>query len=232
VATGSSSKPGYLQGVAGASSSLSQVYLTGGAEATPDSVSAFLSGREAPISSLAGYLKGQFDTSSFVQLDINAFKSAYMTAVVRSSISVYMGAETMTQAYIELRNSDSSLDLKFRVIAANYDDGALTKAQRVDRTIGGGLDVSDGGIYKEWNPTVRVRHTETEAGYGTLAELITFYSYTNPNGTPSNLITFTDHHSVEYTIRMLGDFRKALMGVSIEGDQAWSLVTLRLIQVA
>src|SRR4030043_157480 len=102
-------------------------------------------------------------------------------------------------AYMTLTNSNSSLSKRFRVIAEGYDNGTPTKNQSLSRTVGGGIDVSQGGILRTWSPTIRVRHTEPVADYGTLANLETFYGYNNPNGTPTDKITFVDHHGTSRT---------------------------------
>ena len=141
----------------------------------------------------------------------------------------------MANSYITLENSNASLSKYFRVMGGpegDYNDGMLSKSQEVNKTIGGGIDASVGAVYKTWNPTIMVRHTESESGYGTLADLETFYSYNDPGGTPSNVITFTDHHAgAGVDVIMLGEFRKQCLGVSIEGANAWYHVKLELHEI-
>lgn len=134
-------------------------------------------------------------------------------------------------AYMTLTNSNSSLSKRFRVIAEGYDDGTPSKNMTTQKTVGGGLDVSQGAIYLSWSPTIRVRHTEEDSNYGTLAELLTFYSYNNPNGTPSDKITFIDHHGTSYTVVLVGNLQKSIMGCKIEGIYAWYLIKVTLQQV-
>lgn len=137
--------------------------------------------------------------------------------------------------YITLENSNASLSLKYRVMGgpdSDYNDGMLSKSQEVNRTIGGGIDAAVGAVYRSWNPVIMCRHTEDESGYGTLAQLETFYSYNDPGGTPSNIITFTDHHGgAGVDVIILGDFEKQMLGVSIEGSNAWAHVRLELHEV-
>lgn len=134
-------------------------------------------------------------------------------------------------SYVIFEDSTAATTKYFRVIAQGYNDGELEKAESMERTIGGGIDHSMGAIYTSWNPLIRVRETETESGYGDLADLQYFYSLNNPNGSPSNIITFTDHHGNPYDVRIHGKFQKDLMGVKIEGENAWYLVKLTLIKV-
>lgn len=137
--------------------------------------------------------------------------------------------------YITLENSDASKSLKFRVLGGpetDYNDGMLSKSQTLNKTIGGGIDASVGAVYRSWNPVIMVRHTELESGYGNLSDLETFYSYNDPGGTPSNIITFTDHHGgAGVDVIILGDFEKQILGVSIEGSNAWSHVRIQLHEV-
>ena len=134
-------------------------------------------------------------------------------------------------AYVWLKSSDNSISKKFRVIAQGYDDGTLEKAENLERTIGGGVNQSQGAVYTIWNPIIRVRETETEVDYGNLSDIKTLYELNNPNGTPSNKITFIDHHGVQHLVLTSGAFKKALMGVKIEGNQAWFTLGLRLIKI-
>jgi hypothetical protein len=134
-------------------------------------------------------------------------------------------------AYMILADSVPTVTKRFRVIADGYDDGTLDKSQNVNKTIGGGLDASVGAIYKSWSPLVKIRHTEPVTDYGTLADLIYFYSLNNPGGAPNDRVTFTDHHGTPFTVLMLGTFKKQLLGCKIEGTEAWFIVQLNLQEI-
>ena len=114
------------------------------------------------------------------------------------------------------------------MLAQDYDDGTPLKAQSTKRTLGGGLSHSVGGIYYSWTPIIKVRHTESVSGYGNLQDLTDLFELNNPNGTPSNIITFIDHHNVSRNVIMPGDFRKSTLGSAIEGTEAWHIVRLVL----
>jgi len=134
-------------------------------------------------------------------------------------------------SYLILTNSTGTLSKRFRVIAEGYDNGLPEKTVSASKTVGGGLDVSQGAIYLSWSPIIRVLHTETDSNYGTLDELETFFRYNNPNGSPSDKITLIDHQGRSYIVIMLGDFRKSLLTARIEGTLALYYVKLRLQQV-
>ena len=136
-----------------------------------------------------------------------------------------------TTDYITFETSDEEVEKKFRVLLQDYDDGTEEKAEEVKRTIGGGIDHSVGAIYKTWSMIIRVREEETEDGYGDRDDLVYFYSLNNPNGTPSNDITFTDHHGEEHIVHTVGSLSKDIMGCELEGPDAWYLYRLNLLRV-
>lgn len=195
-----------------------------------DDTPAFLTGDFLSIDNLAVYVAG---AGGLVTSRVASFIGA---PVYRSSVSVRFGGDgtgaiVAERDYMELKTSDASVLKRFRVLAQGYDDGTLRKAESLERTIGGGIDHSVGAVYVDWNPVIRVRHTETDSNYGTLAELRTFYELNDPSGTPSNDITFIDHHSVEHIIHLVGDFQKAIMGTKTEGTLAWVLVKVQMVEV-
>ena len=139
----------------------------------------------------------------------------------------------MATSYMWLKTSDAGTtkSKKFRVIAEGYDDGTPDKAMSMERTIGGGLDISQGAIYKSWSPVIKVRHTEIEADYGNLDDLEYFYNLNDPGATPNNIVTFIDHHGNSYTVMMIGEFRKQLLSAVIEGQHAWYLARVKMVRV-
>ena len=128
-----------------------------------------------------------------------------------------------TYPYFILRTSDDGIEKRFRVVLSGYAN-VLEKVQNVARTIDGDLDVSTGSVQQRYMFMVRVRQYETEDDYGDTADLEMFYRLNNPNGTPSNLITFINHLGEQNIVVMSGDFNSQLQGVMVEGDTAWSIV--------
>jgi len=159
--------------------------------------------------------------------------SCYTSGVVRGSVEAYTEGHVAEYDHIWLQTSDggATMSKKFRVLAQGYDDGTPEKAETLERTIGGGLNLNVGAIYKTWSPIIRVRHTESVTDYGTMAELEAFYALNNPNGTPSNKITFIDHHGTSRTVYIIGQLKKAIMGFKTEGEYAWFTIAIRMIEV-
>jgi hypothetical protein len=216
--------PAYLSGTYAASDFYGKVWIHGKLDATPSNLDAHLYGGLVSTSGIPAYCRG------IVENFRGSMKAFIGPPVERSSLHCSTEGLVVEQAYIILENSDDSLSKYFRVVAQGYDDGMLEKSSTVTKTIGGGVDVSMGDVYTTWNPLIRVRHTEPESGFGTLADLVTFYGYNDPGGTPTNVITFTDNHGTEHSVYMVGDFKKQYIGAEVEGDQAWLFVRLKLVE--
>ena len=128
-----------------------------------------------------------------------------------------------TEKYFILTNSNNTLSKRFRVLFEGYVP-TIEKSQTIDKTLDGGLDVSMGGLYETHEYLVRVRYEETDSNYGTMDELKTFFSYNNPNGTPSNVLILTTHLGVNYNVMMVGNFAEKLLGVMIDGIYSFYVV--------
>lgn len=130
----------------------------------------------------------------------------------------------MSVGYIILTNSNASLSKQFKVLLEGYQPNRRKNAT-VNECINGSVDVAMGAIRDEHQYTIRVRHTETSGStWGTLSDLETFYSYNQPGGTPSNIITLTDHEETSHNVIMLGDFGKQSLTSYITGSEAWFFV--------
>ena len=128
-----------------------------------------------------------------------------------------------TEKYFVLTNSNTTLSKRFRVLFEGYVP-IIEKSQTIDKTLDGGLDVSMGGLYETHEYLVRVRYEETDSNYGTMDELKTFFSYNNPNGTPSNVLILTTHLGVNYNVMMVGNFAEKLLGVMIDGIYSFYVI--------
>jgi len=128
-----------------------------------------------------------------------------------------------TEKYFILTNSNTTLSKRFRVLFEGYVP-TIEKSQTIDKTLDGGLDVSMGGLYETHEYLVRVRYEETDSNYGTMDELKTFFSYNNPNGTPSNVLILTTHLGVNYNVMMVGNFAEKLLGVMIDGIYSFYVI--------
>lgn len=138
----------------------------------------------------------------------------------------------MANSYITLTSDETptpSLGGRFHVIIA--DPGYTRfyrKSQSVEETIGGGLDIGEGGVYLLIRYMLRVLHTEPDSNYGNLADIIAMYALNNPNGTPSSTLKLTTHEGVNYNVKLLGDMNLKPLTFAIEGSYAWFLIPIAL----
>lgn len=128
----------------------------------------------------------------------------------------------MSNSYFVLTDS-AGYSKKFGVLFSGYEP-VLEKMQTIQTTVDGGLDVSQGGVYRTHNYTIRVRGTENREGYGNQADLEAFYSLNNPNAVPGTILTLTDHFGADHQVFMVGNHAPMPLGVMIDGDGSWSVV--------
>jgi hypothetical protein len=186
-----------------------------------DSTDAFLGGRVLNVSSVSAFISsGQYISLSN--------QPCYLIGVKRNSIPCYLRGITVRSKYIWLTTSDQSLSKRFMVLQQDYDGGTESKQEEIIKTISGGIEHSIGAVSTQWRMIVRVRNWDDDTN-GNLSDLEHFFSLNNPNGTPSNLLTFVDHYGYEHKVIMLGNMKKNLVATVIEGPDALYLYRLELI---
>jgi hypothetical protein len=203
-------------------------------------------------SSLHVYLRGSTQAVSFAHSFLagktNAKTSAhaYIPYLIRNSKPAYIfglgGSRTKQSAYtfgyeqpsaisITLINSDETFFRYFRVLADGYDDGTLNRTEKLEHLIDGRLSHNYGSIYRTWSALIKVRETETEYNYGSIADLLYFYKLINPTTTPSTTITLIDHHSATHYINLLSNLGIQLLSCSIVGTTAWFIYRVTFEEV-
>ncbi len=119
------------------------------------------------------------------------------------------------------------LSKKFGVLLSGYVT-SLTKLQDEKMTVDGDPDISMGSIVRRDLYTVRVREEETRTGYGSKADLETFYRKNSPG---NSLLTLVDHHGNSHSVYMIGDQIPQVLGAEIVGPDAWFFIpcTFRML---
>jgi hypothetical protein len=135
-----------------------------------------------------------------------------------------------TQGYIQLSNSNASLTKKFRVVM-----GTLVKTRNRpatdNRTASGHADHQEGGHFWSWAMTLRVMAQETDGTYGLYTDLQTFLDYNNPNGTPNNKITLTDHQGNTFTVYLMSNVDFSNLTPDLDGANATYLIPIAMSEV-
>jgi hypothetical protein len=138
--------------------------------------------------------------------------------------------------YFTLTTSDgSTLSKQFRVVEGGF-KVFKEKKQSDETTLDGYPDISQGGIYKTFNFTVKVYESDPDntggSPWGELADLEQFYDYNNPNGTPSNVLTMVDHYGDTLYVMFMGQFSLEPATVHLEGNNAIYFIPISLKKVS
>lgn len=134
-----------------------------------------------------------------------------------------------SRPYVELLDSTGS-GSAFRVVQGGWKP-IKNKTGEINRTAGGGIDYAVGDIYEIFELVIWCRDTEEEVGYGDRAELERVYALNDPNGTPSNVVTFIDHFGNSHSCYMEGDQVPQPLTTIISGLYAWFYIPVRLFKI-
>jgi hypothetical protein len=129
---------------------------------------------------------------------------------------------TTSYPYIILATSNASKTKRFMVAEGGYAPN-LTKAQNEQHTIDGVVDGSQGAIYGAFIYQLKVYETLLGGmanDYGTIWDLQDFYVLNNPNGTPSDVLTLTDHFGNAHDVLFMGQLAPQPLSVILSGDNA------------
>jgi hypothetical protein len=131
-----------------------------------------------------------------------------------------------TNAYIQLKDSSGSGGY-FAVIGGGYHPNQ-ERAQTIERTVGGTLDVAQGANFKVHQMLIRCRESEDRAGYGNYAELIRLWELNNPKGSTTDRITYIDHYGTTHYAYFDGTFAPEAVTTVLEGENAIFFVPVKL----
>jgi hypothetical protein len=134
-----------------------------------------------------------------------------------------------TVPYIILQDSSGSGG-QFAVVQGYYKP-ILERNQTVNKTVAGSVDIAQGGIYEKHEYMLRCRESEDRSGYGTVQELERLWRLNNPNGDPTDKITFIDHFSNTLTVVFVGEFSRNAITTILSGSGAWFFVPVILMEV-
>jgi hypothetical protein len=142
--------------------------------------------------------------------------------------------------YIILRNSTEQAAFvsdpntpqghNFRVVMGGLQPVAK-KAQTLDTTIEGELDMSIGSIRDSIRYQLYVVESDPE-GYGNLSDLRTLFNLNEPNETITNLITLVDHGGTTIAGYLVGDHMPAPQTTILTGTGAIYLVPIEFMAKA
>jgi hypothetical protein len=118
---------------------------------------------------------------------------------------------------------------KFRVVDGGYAP-YLEKAENMDVTVEGKLDISQGAVHKAYDFIVKVYQEDPsgDSSYATYADLETFFRYNKPLGSPSNMFYMTDHYGEHSYVKFGGQLKQQPATVFLEGKNAIYFIQISL----
>lgn len=111
---------------------------------------------------------------------------------------------------------------------------AVELMELVERTDGwsqaldGSLDKSAGSLLRSWQYQLTVPYSVTDSAYGTFADLKTLFSFNDPNGTPTDVITLTDHFGATFSVYFFGKLDPRNLTTILDGVNSRWIVAIAL----
>jgi hypothetical protein len=136
-----------------------------------------------------------------------------------------------TYNYIVLADSNGELcglSLRFKATQVR---NTRTRTDDVKTTLSGSLDKSAGPILKSWRYLLRVPFQTDDSDYGTMDNLITLFELNDPNGTPSDIITLTDHYGNDFNVIFVGTLDPENATTILDGYNSHYIVGIELREV-
>jgi hypothetical protein len=127
--------------------------------------------------------------------------------------------------YITLTSSDDQFSFRFKAINMSM---PRQRTDSIDYTLSGKIDKQAGPVLKFFNYVLRVPQDDQGNEYGCMANLTELFDLVNPNGTPTDVITLTDHYENEFNCYFLGEMVPEPLTTQLEGSNAWYLVPIKL----
>jgi hypothetical protein len=129
--------------------------------------------------------------------------------------------------WVTLSDSIAGKTRRFICVFPGYDPMYDPK-ETIDTSLEGALDVQRGGVYKVFQYVFRVRVDEVNPDYGSQADLEYFYLLKNPRGTPSDVLTLTDHYGNIWSVLLTGQYNPQAQTVYLDGPYAFALIPVTL----
>ena len=136
-----------------------------------------------------------------------------------------------TNKYITIRDSVSYKSKRFHVMFEGYLP-SLDKSVDIKKAVNGGYDISVGATYEEHSFIIRCRGEDPNTDFGNIDDLEWFYRLSDPNpssGSPSNVLTMTDHFGLDHNVMMVGKFSRQSLTTIIEGQSSYFLAPVTML---
>lgn len=131
-----------------------------------------------------------------------------------------------TFKYIILSDSETTISKRFKAIGLKAPE---PRTDSMEFTVGGNPDKASGPTLKQWEYVLRVpQDVQDDNSYGNMDDLLALWRLTNPNASPSDVITLTDHYGDSYDCFFMGSLEPEPLTTMLEGVSAWHIVQISL----
>ena len=135
-----------------------------------------------------------------------------------------------TNEYITLTTSGSEISKKFYAILNGYTE-IHKKTQSIEENVVGEPLITNGGVYRMFKYILKLSHEMEDTSFGTKDDIITMYNLNNPNATPSDVITLTDHYGISHSVKFTNVLELNPLTVIIEGTESYFYTPIEFIEV-
>lgn len=134
-----------------------------------------------------------------------------------------------TRAYIILSDSSGS-GKRYKATELRT---PILRTDTIENTLGGGLDKQAGANYHQMQYALIVPLDTPVDGaeYGVYDDLVRLFELTNPNGTPSDVITLSDHWNVTHQVYFIGNLDPNSLTTMLEGPSAYFIAPVQFIEI-
>lgn len=133
-----------------------------------------------------------------------------------------------TFPYIVLSDSAAECVKRFKVIKMST---PIVRTDSFDITLGGRVDKTSGVLIDYFYYTVKLKTEEDDPNYGVLSDIQLLFRLNNPNSTPNDLITLTDHFGVNHNVKFQNDMAPEPITTQLEGPNSYHYVNITLIKI-
>jgi len=141
----------------------------------------------------------------------------------------------MARDYCEIiETGEGGLQKRFKAIGLKP---IFEVTKTIDKTAGGGRDITYGGVYTSFELILRIPWAVTDTDYGTYADFKKIFTRNNPNGTITPFFTFVDHWGKSHENACFGATQGSVEPLctiiendpSIGASNAWFIVTVEIL---
>lgn len=129
--------------------------------------------------------------------------------------------------YIVLQDSELTNVKRFKATGFSP---PIDRTDDIKITLGGDFDKAAGALVYRWRYVLRVPAESSDSLYGTYDELKWFFELNSPAGTPTDLLTLTDHYGDVHQVIFEGNMLPDPLTTQLDGPNAYMIVPVSFLE--